>query len=129
VTQFTDYPTITNPLNNASWAVSGPLDVTWTAGGPLPASYNYGPIVFDTVSINPYWTNALSWNNYIAPSATSSSVPVGSVVTGKNVALFAYTNTTETITLGGAVGGTSVGSIDIIGASPARTILTIPTAP
>jgi hypothetical protein len=106
--------------------VAGALAVTWAAGGPLPASYNYGLIIFDTVSINPYWTNALYWNNYIAPSALTSSVPTGSVTAGKNVALFSYTNTTETITLGGAVGGTSVGSIDIIGASPAVTIITIP---
>jgi hypothetical protein len=41
-----------------------------------------------------------------------------------NIALFVYINKTETITLGGTIGGISVGSIDIIGASTPITIIT-----
>jgi fibronectin type 3 domain-containing protein len=131
VTQFTTYPEVTDPSNGPPapppWDVPAALSVSWLAGAPFPvapATYNYGIIIFDTVSINPYWTNALYWNNYISPGTLTASVPGTNIAAGKNVALSVYINTTETVTQGGAVGATSVGSIDIIGAATPVTIIT-----
>lgn len=129
VSEFASYPAITAPLDGAQ--NPPPITVKWDCVPPATGSYNYGIIVFDTVSINPYWEDFLYWNNFISPtlanppagSGIGSIVPSLSANSG-NVALFVYINKTQTVTLDGAVGGVSVGSIDIIGASVAHTIVT-----
>ena|GEM_PF-3381037 len=141
VTQFasTSSPYITSPANGDEWPIwkSGAidpakvLDVLWSQGASLPTSYNYGVIVFDTVSINPYWESSYYWNNYILGTATQ--VPpnppnLDPIPVNANLALSVYVNKTETIWLDGVAGGTSVGSIDIISIRPGGTI-TITTVP
>ncbi|MCC6748175.1 MAG: IPT/TIG domain-containing protein [Deltaproteobacteria bacterium] len=129
ITQFTTYPTITSPTNGTIWFSNDMTLLTkWNAGAPVTGTYNYGSIIFDTVSVNPYWANSLYWNNFISPSLANpgvgSLVPKGVVAVNKSVALFVYISKTETVTLGGAAGGTSVGSVDIIGASIPVTLTT-----